>query len=110
MGRLLNTRLQSILNELFVVFATLLLGNAIHMAFVANTAAPTSPAVVLQVLFGAGFGFAGFKLRLSRTDRSETAATTTDEDETEIEDADFDPELSPLSADSFDNMERDDSR
>lgn len=101
----LQPRTRSILNQLFVVGATLLLGSAVHISVVTGQVAVTSPAVVLRVVVGAACGVAGYLLAV-RPDREapvEAQTTTADADDEE-----FDPEASPLDPEDFEGLEGDD--
>jgi hypothetical protein len=110
MSGLVSVRAKSILNQMLVVGATLLLGSAIHVGFVAGTAEPTSPAVVLRAVAGGLLGIAGYATRVSREERLGTeggeSEAGADGDATAGEE--FDPEVSPLDRSDMEGLDRDD--
>jgi hypothetical protein len=113
MVELLSRRAQSLLNTLFVVFATLLLGDALHQTVVTGALPATSPAIVARVVAGAAFGVAGYLTRLPREGRFEESpeeAADPDEDAPERAGEGFDPEMSPLTEESLENLEEREER
>lgn len=103
----LDTRTRSIVNQLLVVAATLLLGSAIHISVVTGEVAVTSPAVVLRVLVGGVCGAAGYAFRV-KPDREAPVEARTGTESADAEGEGFDPEASPLDPADFEDLEADD--
>ncbi|PSP75704.1 hypothetical protein BRC81_15075 [Halobacteriales archaeon QS_1_68_20] len=97
---LLSTRVKAHLNTFFVVLATLVLGNALHMSVVTGEHALTAFPVVAQLVGGLVFGAVGVWSR--EAPREHQPGTGTDEEEAE---EGFDEDLSPLDAESMDRLE-----
>lgn len=112
MTGLVSVRTKSLLNQLFVVGATLLLGSAIHVSVVTGAAEPTSAAVVLRLVAGGLLAVGGWVTRVSREERVGDRRGAEEADEAGADEPapgeQFDPEVSPLDQSDMENLDRDD--
>lgn len=96
---LLSARAKAQLNMFFVVMATLLLGNAIHVSVVTNEQQVTAFPVVAQAVLGLVFGGIGLWFRAAPKERDLSVAGTDEGDD------EFDEELSPLDEEDLERLE-----
>lgn len=97
---LLSTRVKAHLNLFFVVMATLLLGNAIHLSVVTGEHAVTDAEIVGQVIMGCVFGAIGVWFRKAPKERQIANVEQKKEDE------EFDEEFSPLDKEDLERLEK----
>lgn len=100
-------------STLLLVTGAMLLGQSLHGSVVTGEYAVTSPWAVLRAAAGLVFIALGYRFQ---TPASEYASLPSDDsggepssdDSSERGEGDFDPELSPLSDEQFENLEPDD--
>lgn len=97
------------LSTLLLVTGALLVGQSLHGSVVTGEYAVTSPWAVLRAAAGLAFIALGYRFK---TPPSEYASLPSDESgggersgDDASESGDFDPELSPLSDEQFENLE-----
>jgi hypothetical protein len=97
----------------FLVIGALLVGDALHGSIVTSQYPVTSPASVVRWVVGLACIAVGARLR---TPPEEYASMPSEESEgagageTGAETGDYDPELSPLDDEQFENLEADDGK
>lgn len=99
----------------FLVTGALLVGDALHGSVVTGQYPVTSPAAVLRGVAGLVFVGLGYRLQVPASEYASTSSNEsvreTDESEAGTSDGgDFDPELSPLSDEEFEELDADDGK
>ena len=100
---------------MFLVTGAVLVGDALHGSVVTGQYSVTSPAAVLRALPGLVAIALGYRLRTPPSEYTSVPsdgtggeATDSEADAAESGTGDFDPEMSPLSDEQFDDLDADD--
>ena len=109
---MISVRYLALLSTLFLVTGALLVGDALHGSVVTNQYPVTSPAALVRAVVGLVFIAVGYRFQ---TPASEYASVPSEESprtdgQDDATEGDFDPEMSPLSDDEFENLDPDEEK
>ncbi|WP_135829051.1 hypothetical protein [Halorussus halobius] len=119
---MISVRFVAMASTFFLVTGALLVGDALHGSVVTGQYPITSPAAVLRAVPGLICIALGYRLRTPPSEYAAVASDETGDEATdsetdpvesgagpaESETADFDPQMSPLSDDQFEDLDADD--
>jgi xanthosine utilization system XapX-like protein len=108
----ISVRYLALLSTFFLVTGALLVGDAIHGSVVTGQYPVTSPAAVVRAVVGLVCIAIGYRFQTPTSEYTSVpseSSTRADERADTVEE-DFDPEMSPLSDEQFENLDADEEK
>lgn len=108
----ISVRFLAVLSTFLLVTGALLVGQSLHGSVVTGEYAVTSPWAVLRAALGLVFIALGYRFQTPASEYSSLPSESGaqgDESSSGTEPSDFDPELSPLSEEQFENLDADEA-
>lgn len=110
---MISVRFLAVLSTFLLVTGALLVGQSLHGSVVTGEYAVTSPSAVLRAVLGLVFIALGYRFQTPASEYSSLPSesdATGEESSSGTEQSDFDPGLSPLSEEQFENLDADEEK
>lgn len=109
---MISVRYLALLSTFFLVTGALLVGDALHGSVVTGQYPVTSPAALVRAVVGLVCIAIGYRFQTPTSEYTSVPSESSGsaDDQGDASEGDFDPEMSPLSDEQFENLDADEEQ